>query len=556
MHAAAFAQAQAAAACRCGQQPRRVEGERLKLSVQGLPEALRGQKLEVFPETPAVLIPAAVEGKDWTQAWEGNTWTASLPLSPERGKAPTQLPLVLAPAQPSAAQDSGSPQGWHTVAAIEGLGERHHRRVSPALAAALQANQAAAQPPGGAPAPAGGSFWFALLGGLLGGMLLNLMPCVFPVLAIKVMGFARHGNHRPAQRVGGLAYTAGVVLSFLALGGLLLALRAAGEQLGWGFQLQSPAVVALLAGLFTLIGLNLAGLFEFGQFLPSRVATLQARHPAADAFLTGVLAVAIASPCTAPFMGRRWVCRGPARTQALAVFGALGVGMALPYLLAAWCLRWRAGCRAPAPGWTRSVAPWPSPCLPRWCGWCGCWASKAASTAQARCWRCWWRAAAWCGRWAARAQPDGAGHGAAGLDRLAGGQYRAAHHPPCPGSGTGHGAGRCRRRLAALVGPAGAGPTAAGKPVFIDFTAAWCITCQYNKRNALADAQVLADFAAKGVTLLRADWTRRDPAITAALADLGRNGVPVYVLVAPGRTPVVMSEILSVSELRAALAML
>ena len=98
----------------------RVEGERLKLSVQGLPEALRGQKLEVFPETPAVLIPAAVEGKDWTQAWEGNTWTASLPLSPERGKAPTQLPLVLAPAQPSAAQDSGSPQGWHTVAAIEG----------------------------------------------------------------------------------------------------------------------------------------------------------------------------------------------------------------------------------------------------------------------------------------------------------------------------------------------------------------------------------------------------------------------------------------------------
>ncbi|HNK07494.1 MAG TPA: thioredoxin family protein, partial [Giesbergeria sp.] len=98
--------------------------------------------------------------------------------------------------------------------------------------------------------------------------------------------------------------------------------------------------------------------------------------------------------------------------------------------------------------------------------------------------------------------------------------------------------------------------TAAGKPVFIDFTAAWCITCQYNKRNALADVQVLADFAAKGVTLLRADWTRRDPAITAALADLGRNGVPVYVLVAPGRTPVVMSEILSVSELRAALAML
>jgi thiol:disulfide interchange protein DsbD len=400
MHAAAFAQAQAAQPVPLqGSSQVRVEGERLKLSVQGLPEALRGQKLEVFPETPAVLIPAAVEGKDWTQAWEGNTWTASLPLSPERGKAPTQLPLVLAPAQPSAAQDSGSPQGWHTVAAIEGAwASATTAEVSPALAAALQANQAAAQPPGGAPAPAGGSFWFALLGGLLGGMLLNLMPCVFPVLAIKVMGFARHGNHLPAQRVGGLAYTAGVVLSFLALGGLLLALRAAGEQLGWGFQLQSPAVVALLAGLFTLIGLNLAGLFEFGQFLPSRVATLQARHPAADAFLTGVLAVAIASPCTAPFMGRRWVCRGPARTAGAGCVWRIGRGHGPALPAGSWCLRWRAGCRAPAPGWTRSVAPWPSPCLPRWCGWCGCWASKAASTAQARCWRCWWRAAAWCGR--------------------------------------------------------------------------------------------------------------------------------------------------------------
>src|SRR5574343_616376 len=116
MHAAAFAQAQAAQPVPLqGSSQVRVEGERLKLSVQGLPEALRGQKLEVFPETPAVLIPAAVEGKDWTQAWEGNTWTASLPLSPERGKAPTQLPLVLAPAQPSAAQDSGSPKGWHTA---------------------------------------------------------------------------------------------------------------------------------------------------------------------------------------------------------------------------------------------------------------------------------------------------------------------------------------------------------------------------------------------------------------------------------------------------------
>jgi thiol:disulfide interchange protein len=134
-------------------------------------------------------------------------------------------------------------------------------------------------------------------------MILNLMPCVFPVLAIKVMSFTRHADDRRSHRVSGLAYSAGVLLSFLALGALMLALRSAGEQLGWGFQLQSPAVVAALAALFTLIGLNLAGVFEFGQMVPRRLATLEAKNPAANAFLSGILAVAIASPCTAPFMG-------------------------------------------------------------------------------------------------------------------------------------------------------------------------------------------------------------------------------------------------------------
>ncbi len=558
MHAAAFAQAQAAQPVPLrGSSQVRVEGERLQLSVQGLPEALRGQKLQVFPEAPAVLIPAAVEGKDWTQAWDGNTWTASLPLSPERGKAPTLLPLVLAPLQQSAAQGSASAQGWHTVAAVEGAwASAATAEVSPALAAALQANQAA-QPGGGVPAPAGGSFWFALLGGLLGGMLLNLMPCVFPVLAIKVMGFARHGKHLHAQRVGGLAYTAGVVLSFLALGGLLLALRAAGEQLGWGFQLQSPAVVALLAGLFTLIGLNLAGLFEFGQFLPSSVATLQARHPAADAFLTGVLAVAIASPCTAPFMGAAlgFAIDMPA-PQALAVFGALGLGMTLPYLLAAW---------VPA------VAGW----LPRPGAWMDTFRRAMAFPMFATVvWLVWVLGQ--------QSGIDGAGALLALL--VAGsslvwaltlrGRSRAvlatallALTAWLAGSIGPH---ITRPAQAAATGQAAMGAegtawqpwsaqrvqelAAAGTPVFIDFTAAWCITCQYNKRNALADAEVLADFAAKGVTLLRADWTRRDSAITAALAQLGRNGVPVYVLQAPGREPLVLSEILSVQELRAALA--
>jgi hypothetical protein len=145
--------------------------------------------------------------------------------------------------------------------------------VSPALDAALKAN--ARKPP----APSSLTLAGALLGALLGGLILNLMPCVFPVLAIKVVGFTRHAEDRRAHRRAGLAYTAGVVLSFLALGALMLGLRAAGEQLGWGFQLQSPAVVAALAALFTVIGLNLAGVFEFGSLLPSSVASLQAKTP-------------------------------------------------------------------------------------------------------------------------------------------------------------------------------------------------------------------------------------------------------------------------------------
>ncbi len=553
MHSALFAQAQGAQPQPLqGQSHITVEGERLQLRVTGLPASVHGQPLEVFAETPAVLVPAAVPGQDWTQAWQGDTWTASLPLSPERGASPAHLPLVLAPEGRSAGD---TPQGWHTVAAVEGQWSRAAplTGVSPALAAALAANQQASQPL----AATGGALLTALLGGLMGGLLLNLMPCVFPVLAIKVMGFARHGNHQRAQRLGGVAYTAGVVLSFMALGGLLLALRAAGEQLGWGFQLQSPAVVAMLALLFTLIGLNLAGVFEFGQFVPGRLATLQARHPAGDAFLTGVLAVAIASPCTAPFMGAAlgFAIDMPA-PQALAVFAALGIGMALPYLLAAW---------VPA------VAGW----LPRPGAWMDTFRRAMAFPMFATVvWLVW-----------VLGQQSGIDGAGALLALLVAGSsvvwaltlrgrtrvvmvsvliaftawLASAIGPhitrpldtPAPVANT-PGAAQWQAWSAERVAELGA----AGKPVFVDFTAAWCVTCQYNKRNTLADADVLADFARHGVTLLRADWTRRDSAITAALAALGRNGVPVYVLMAPGRAPLVLTEILSVSELRAALATL
>ena len=444
---------------------------------------------------------------------------------------------------------------WHLVTAVLAL-----------MTAAFA--WAAIDPAGRA---AGGLAAAALLA-LLGGMLLNLMPCVFPVLSLKVLALAAHGSSRRALLGGGLAYTAGVVLSFVALAGLLLALRAGGEQLGWGFQLQAPGFVAALAMLFTLIGLNLLGVFEFGSVLPGSLAALRARHPVADSALTGVLAVAVASPCTAPFMG---ASLGLAVTlpawQALAIFAALGLGMAAPYLAAC---AWPALARAlPRPGvWMarfKTLMAFPMLATVIWLVWvlgqqAGIDAVAALLTVLLTL-----ALAAW-----AFGAPDFGPRARLGFGALALALLALAlawawpslrEQPPAAGAGA----------AAASDAPVSPARSAAesrwqpwtpervqealaqGRPVFVDFTAAWCVTCQFNKRNALADAQVLADFAARNVLLLRADWTQRDARITQALAALGRNGVPVYLLMSPRATgPRLLSEILSVRELREAIGAL
>jgi thiol:disulfide interchange protein len=429
------------------------------------------------------------------------------------------------------------------------------------------------------------SLAWALLLALVGGALLNLMPCVFPVLSLKVFGFTAHAQDRRALLAGGLAYTGGVVVSFLALAGLLLALRAGGEQLGWGFQLQSPGFVAGLAILFSLIGLNLAGVFEIGNLLPGSWAAARARHPVVDSALTGVLAVAVASPCTAPFMGASLGLAVTLPTgQALAIFAALGLGLALPYLLAS---AWPALARAlPRPGpWMatfKTLMAFPMFATVVWLAWVlgqqagvdavagllgvllalafAAWAwglpARRASTRAL-----WWSSSAlllattiaWA--WPSfQTAPISSGT----TSGSAGGGIGSPEAPRSGGANREEGRREGRetdwqpwspeRVQAALAG---------GRPVFVDFTAAWCVTCQFNKRTTLADAQVRADFAAKRVVLLRADWTRRDPAITAALAQLGRNGVPVYLLQAPGSAaPRMLSEVLSVGEVREALAAL
>ena len=512
----------------------------IKIVLSGLPDSLTGKTLAFFPETGSVIEPAA----DWTQAWQGKTWTAQIPLSGQRTESPTVMPVVVALGQASYRIEAPVKGDWPKVAAAA--------LVPPALEAALKANATS----GAAPIQAAATsltFWAALLGALIGGMILNLMPCVFPVLAIKVVSFVKVKDQR-TRVASGLAYTAGVTLSFLALGALLLGLRAAGEQLGWGFQLQSPAVVAGLAILFTLLGLNLAGLFEFGNFLPSQVASLQAKNPTVDSFLSGVLATAIASPCTAPFMGASLgYAVGLPAAQALAIFAAIGLGMALPYLAASAIPA--VANMLPRPGaWTvtfRQLMAFPMFATVVWLVWVLGQQSGIDGAGALLGVLVLMSLVVWALTLTGRVRTVIATFSVAAcaLFILATGQNinKIQDNSSAASLASGWQAwepGRVEQL------------TASGQSVFVDFTAAWCVTCQYNKKTTLSNTQVLADVAAKKVVLLRADWTRRDPAVTAALAQLGRSGVPVYVIYKPGRAPVVLSEILSVEDVRAELAKL
>ena len=520
----------------------RVEGQALVIEAEGLPTEIAGKTLAFFPETGGVIEPAApVE-----QAWNGNRWTARVPLSAQRSESPASLAAVLVEGASTGIQvrfDIAGP--WPAGA--------------PGAIAIANAPVPAALP---TPPEAGASLWLTLALALAGGLLLNLMPCVFPVLSLKLLAFAKPGQNRRSRVGAGLAYTAGVVASFVALAALLIALRAGGEQLGWGFQLQSPLFVAALALLFTLIGLNLAGLFELGGVLPGNLATARARHPLADHALTGVLAVAVASPCTGPFMG---VALGSALTmpapQALAVFAALGLGMALPYLLIAalpgiarrlprpgvWMLRFKVAMAFPM----FATVIWLVWVLGQQTGIDGatallgvllatallCWAIGTPGLGRARglgttlAAAMWLATLAWA--WPGLQEP-------VAVDKTA-----SATSPNAPSAS----------RWQAWSPEVLASARAAGRPVFVDFTAAWCVTCQFNKRSALGDASVLADFDAQNVLLLRADWTRRDPAITQELARLGRSGVPVYALYAPrAATPVLLPEFLRAETVRQAIA--
>lgn len=385
----------------------------------------------------------------------------------------------------------------------------------------------------------------------LGGIILNLMPCVFPVLFLKGLALVNSSSEqRHKLRAHGLVYTLGILVSFWILVGALIALRSAGQRLGWGFQFQSPIFLFLIAGLLFFLGLSLAGQFEIGLSLTSTGGSLAAKQGYAGSFFTGVLAVIVATPCTAPFMGAA-IGYAMAQTAGVtfAVFTALALGLAAPYLALAFQPAWTR--LLPRPGaWMevlRQAVSIPIFGTVIWLAWVVAQAYGATMLAALLAAFLLLAIAGWfLGRWP--------GKGWAGV--LAGliilcvvGLAIYSADAPAPPKITADDA----RAINSLIDShnnlervhvsqwqpwsedAVKKAQSEGHPVFVDFTAKWCLSCQVNERVALDKPEVMQAFEAAHVVLLKADWTQHDDAITTALQHLGRDGVPAYALYPPNQ---------------------
>jgi thiol:disulfide interchange protein/DsbC/DsbD-like thiol-disulfide interchange protein len=431
----------------------------------------------------------------------------------------------------------------------EGAAWNEEGRRALAVDVPVETDETAA--PAGDMASAGGlSLLLAVVFAFGGGLLLNAMPCVFPVLSIKLLGFVRdREGDRAHLRRHGAAFAAGVLVSFWVLAGALLLLRASGEGLGWGFQLQRPGVVAALALLMFGLGLNMAGVFEVGTGLAGAAGRLDRHSGLGGAFFSGVLATIVATPCTAPFMGAAlgYALAQPA-FSALVVFTALGLGMALPYVLLASFPSWLQRLPRPGPWMTtlRQALSFPLFLTVVWLAWVLGQQTGIDGLAYFLLALVMVALGAWLvGRWHAAAVPRRTYVFTRALALVAAACALYAvvvgvRQSAAPAAGAVAGAWRSFDPAAVET------LVAAGQPVFVDFTAAWCLSCQVNKRVALQTDAVEAAFRARGVETFRADWTRRDPVITAALERFGRSGVPLYVLYPGGdAAPVLLPAVLT-----------
>ena len=431
-------------------------------------------------------------------AEQGVTSTADgMQLTLERGDASDKIPARL--------------QG-----VLELSDGRAYTIDAPVFAASAASTQASSQ---------GIGFTAAILLAFVGGLILNLMPCVFPVLFLKALSLTASTGEEPRTRKRhGLAYTVGVLVSFWAILGALLILRAGGHQAGWGFQLQSPAFAAGMASLLFFMALSLAGQFDLGLSLTSKGDSLTRRSGYAGSFFTGMLATVVATPCTAPLMGAAiGFALSQSALSAFSIFTSLALGLALPYLLFTLQPSWTS--RMPRPGrWMESLKQFTSVPLfltVIWLVWVyGRLYGSVAGEGVDRIARLLiglllLATAGWAlGRWPAQRA------GALTALVLAIASLFVSLRTPSPDA----------LQWNAFSQTALEQARKAGRPVLVDFTAAWCLSCQVNERAVLHDKSVEHELAAKHYVLLRADWTRYDPAITQELASVGRSGVPTYVI--------------------------
>ena len=431
--------------------------------------------------------------------------------------------------------DLGSIEGVLKLGEGNGLSLKAVPGTVPAAGAALAGEQSA---------PGATAVLAALLGAVLGGLLLNIMPCVFPILSLKALSLAKAGGNEAEAKREALAYTAGAVLICLALGAALLGLRAGGAAAGWAFQLQDPRVIMLLLLLITAVALNLAGLFE----LPAVTAggRLAERGGTSGAFWTGALAAFVATPCTGPFMGAALGAALVLPTAiALAVFAGLGLGLALPFLLLAFVPALRRRLPKPGPWMARFRRLMSVPMfltalalawiLGRQAGVDGMALGLAAAMLLGL-------ALWWAGRrqgrpraWLPLAPAALAALAAMFLVPTAASTPATASQNPL------NAAPFSEASLATLQQE--------GRPVFVYFTADWCVTCKVNEKGALERAQVAEAFAAKQVAVLVGDWTRGDAAIGRFLEKHGRSGVPLYLYYEPGKPVEILPQVLTPSRL-------
>ncbi len=511
-----------------------------------LPKALPSGDTTVFQPTPTGFRLAVTTDQRETQAEFFPEAEDILDNPAPQTVTPTAAGLVLDLKKD--ANLTTNPAQLKGVLELAG-GRNYEIAATPGTVTAPPAAPAFTLPGNTAEPPVAPAFSFAALAStvffaFLGGLLLNLMPCVFPVLFLKGLALVNSGTEeRHKLRAHGLVYTAGILVSFWALVGLLLGLRAAGATLGWGFQFQSPIFLLGLAGLLFFFALSLAGQFEIGLTLTSAGGSLAAKQGYAGSFFTGVLAVIVATPCTAPFMGTAigYALAQPAAVT-FAIFTALALGLAAPYV--ALTLQ---------PAWTRLL---PKP---------GVWMDVLKQAVSVPIfgtviWLTWVVAdayganlllaqlsiflllaiAGWfLGRWPAQRWATIVA-ALILLTALAACITTPRELATAPSSASTQSSSESlTARSAGAWQPWSADGVqralAAGQPVFVDFTASWCLSCQVNERVALSQPEVMQAFGERNVALFKADWTREDPTITQALTALGRSGVPVYALYAAGQ---------------------